>query len=64
MGETLVVYYSKYGSTKLYAEWIASAIGAIILELNELSEEILDRSDRIIFGCGIYTGGLKVKKLY
>ncbi|WP_366936885.1 flavodoxin domain-containing protein [uncultured Clostridium sp.] len=40
MNNTVVVYKSKYGSTKKYAEWIAEELSSDIIENNKLSEVV------------------------
>ena len=59
---TVVVYVSKSGYVKNYAEWIAKALEADIFELSKISIKELDKYETIIFGGGIYVSGInKVK---
>lgn len=51
---TIVVYKSKYGSTKQYAEWIASEIGCEAVEARGIKIEDLLNYDAIVFGGGLY----------
>ena len=51
---TIVVYRSKYGSTKKYAEWISEALGCKMLEFKEAKIEELMKYDTIIYGGGLY----------
>ena len=51
---TIVIYRSKYGSTKKYAEWIAEELGCNILEFKEAKIENLMKYDTIIYGGGLY----------
>ncbi len=54
MSKIAVVYKSKYGSTKTYAEWIAEALDAdLIADKRDLSQY-----DAIIYGGGIYAGSI------
>jgi hypothetical protein len=53
---TLVVYSSKYGSTKEYAEWIAEDIGADIKRLSDVTDADLDSHDVIVFGSYLHIG--------
>lgn len=55
---TVVVYQSKYGSTKKYAEWIAEGLGADILENKSIKVDSLDKYSTIIYGGGLYAGGI------
>ena len=52
--KTIVVYKSKYGYTKKYAEWIASSLGCDIKE--NASFDDIAAYDAVIFGGGIYAG--------
>ena len=42
--KTIVVYRSKYGSTKKYAEWISAELGCEMLEFKEAKIENLIKS--------------------
>ena len=55
---TIVIYRSKYGSTKKYAEWIAEELGCNILEFKEAKIENLMKYDTIIYGGGLYAEGI------
>lgn len=59
--KTIVVYKSKYGYTKKYAQWLAEELNCDIKENAEL-DDILNY-DIIIFGGGMYAGGLNGSKL-
>lgn len=59
--KTIVVYKSKSGYTRTYAEWIAQEIGCDIRENAELSDII--GYDTIIYGGGMYAGGFNGVKL-
>ena len=52
--KTIVVYKSKYGSTKQYAEWIADALGCEAKDAKKVKAEELERYDAIIYGGGLY----------
>lgn len=60
-GRTVVLYYSKYGATKQYAEWIAEELGADLVDARARKPKLRDIKDydTIIFGGGIYSGGIK-----
>lgn len=50
----IVIYKSKYGSTKKYAEWIAEELSCDIKESKEVKVQNLDKYDTIIYGGGLY----------
>jgi menaquinone-dependent protoporphyrinogen IX oxidase len=65
MGKTLVIYKSRYGSTKQYAEWIASELNGDIYELSKLPKNVIGKYSIIILGGGLYAGhisGLNILK--
>lgn len=51
---TIVVYKSKYGSTKAYAEWICQELSCEVKEAKNVSVEELLKYDTIIYGGGLY----------
>ncbi len=51
---TIVVYKTKYGSTKTYAEWIGEELGCDVKDAKEVSVEELQNYDAIIYGGGLY----------
>lgn len=51
---TIVVYKSKYGSTKAYAEWISEALSCEIREAKSINLEELLEYDTVIYGGGLY----------
>ena len=52
--KTIVIYKTKYGSTKTYAEWIAKELSCDIKEAKSVSAEELIGYDTIIYGGGLY----------
>lgn len=50
----VVVYQSKYGSTKAYAQWIAEELGCEAIERKKVKIEDLLSYDTIIYGGGLY----------
>jgi menaquinone-dependent protoporphyrinogen IX oxidase len=63
MKRTVVVFSSKYGSTKQYAQWIAQELCCDLFERKEISTNKLEHYDIIIYGGGLYAGGLNGSKL-
>ena len=58
---TIVIYRSKYGHTKRYAEMIAKELQCNFVEIKGIKKaEMLDY-DKVIFGTGVYMG--KMRKL-
>ena len=56
----VIVYYSKYGSTKDYAEWIAQDTGAELVPFAQARKLDLAAYDAIAFGCPFYAFKLKI----
>lgn len=59
----LVTYTSKYGSTRKYAEWIASALHADLFAAHAVKPKALSQYDVVIYGGGLYAGGIAGVKL-
>lgn len=51
---TIVIYKSKYGATKRYAEWISEALKCEITEAKNIKAADLLKYDTIIYGGGLY----------
>lgn len=51
---TIVVYKSKYGATKAYAEWIAEELGCETVEMKKVKIGDLLEYDNIVYGGGLY----------
>ncbi|HHW67744.1 MAG: hypothetical protein PWP07_207 [Epulopiscium sp.] len=58
MSKAVVLYKSKYGSTKKYAEWIANALNCDLYECSKIKPESLLSYDTIVFGGGLYASGI------
>jgi len=50
----IVLYRSKYGSTKNYADWIAQELSCEALDAKGVDADILKDYDTIIYGGGLY----------
>jgi menaquinone-dependent protoporphyrinogen IX oxidase len=60
--KTLIVYKSKRGSTKEYAEFVHSKIsGSKIMPIDDLDEKILDEYEALIIGSATYMGRIQVR---
>lgn len=53
-----VIYRSKYGHTKKYAKWAAESLNASLFEYSSVKPSDFAGFDVIIFGGGLYAGGL------
>lgn len=51
---TIVIYKSKYGSTKKYAEWIAEELNCEAIDAKKADISLLEKYDTIIYGGGLY----------
>lgn len=58
MKRIAVIYQSKYGSTKQYAEWIAQQLGAELLPRSQVKPADLAQYDVVVYGGGLYAGGI------
>ncbi|WMJ76974.1 MULTISPECIES: flavodoxin domain-containing protein [unclassified Sedimentibacter] len=58
MNNIAIVYKSKYGSTKRYAQWIAEEAKADCFECSEIEVKKLKEYDTIIYGGGLYASGI------
>lgn len=56
--KTVVVYKTKYGSAKQYAEWIAEEVEADIFTSSQVSVEDLAGYETIIYGGSLYAVGI------
>ena len=54
----IILYTSKYGATKRYAEWIAEETGFDCIETKKAKIDEVKQYDTIIFGGGIYASGI------
>lgn len=59
MTNIAVVYCSRYGSTKQYAQWLAQDLEADLYEVNHVYKEKLETYDTIVYGGGLYYGIIK-----
>ena len=51
---TIVIYKTKYGSTRTDAEWIAEALSCKVVSTAEISADELLQYDTIVYGGGLY----------
>ncbi|MEG0133888.1 MAG: flavodoxin domain-containing protein [Clostridium sp.] len=55
----VVVYKSKYGNTKKYAQWIAAEVGADLFDANNVNINDLSQYHTIVYGGGIYASRIE-----
>ncbi len=55
---TIVIYKSHYGFTERYARWIAEELSAELLQADKVKPADLQKYDAIIYGGGLYAGGV------
>ena len=58
MGKIAVLYQSRYGTTKQYAEWIAEETGGTLFPIPKVKLADLEGYDTIIIGGGIYAANI------
>ena len=63
MSKIAVIYKSKHGTTKQYAEWIGAALNASVFDVSEVKPSQLMLYDMVIYGGGLYAGGIAGVKL-
>lgn len=61
--KTIVVYRSRSGFVKRYAEWIAEALSADLFEGSAVSIGKLMEYDAVVYGGGLYESGINGVKL-
>ena len=55
----VVIYRSKYGTTKRYAQWIAEELDAELVEVSDFSIFDLERYSTVIFGSSVHVGKIR-----
>lgn len=58
MEKAIVIYKSRYGFTEKYAQWIAQELDAELTEAGNIKASDLQNYDVIIYGGGLYAGGV------
>ena len=66
--KTIILYTSKYGATKKYADWLAAELSCAAEETKRADIAKVQQYDTVILGGGIYAGGIAglsfIKKNY
>lgn len=63
MNNVIVIFGSKYGATKCYAEWISKKLSCPLIENKDVNTQNLKQAKIIIYGGGLYAGGVSGIKL-
>ena len=63
MSKNAVIYATKYGATERYARWIAEALDAPLFEASAFDTAKSADYDVVVYGGGLYAGGIKGIKL-
>ena len=58
MSKGIILYQSKYGATKKYAEWLTELTGFDLVETKKAKASDLGGYDIIILGGGVYASGI------
>ena len=58
-----VIYKSQYGTTRQYAQWIAETLDAPLYEHANIKPSQLREFDTVVYGGGLYAGGIDGVKL-
>jgi len=56
--KTLILYASKYGVTRQYAEWLAEAVCGDCLPVSKARPDMLAAYSTVIFGGGLYASSI------
>ena len=56
--KAIVIYKSKTGYTKKYAEWIAKGLSADIFDVSKVDINMITKYDTIIYGGSLYAVGI------
>ena len=58
MCKGIILYQSKYGATKKYADWLTEETGYDCVETKKAKASQLQNYDVIILGGGVYASGI------
>jgi len=57
----IVLYRSRYGATRQYADWIAADLRLPVIDPERIDERLLSASDFLLIGASVYNGDLSLK---
>ncbi len=58
MGKGIILYQSKYGATKKYAEWLREVMKFDCIKTKHAAPALLREYDTIVLGGGVYASGI------
>lgn len=58
MNKIVVIYESKYGYTRRYAQWIAEELACPVFKRRNFRPRNFSQYDVVIYGGGLYAGGI------
>ena len=58
MSKGIILYQSKYGSAKKYAQWLEQETGYVLMETKKAELHQLSDFDVIVLGGGVYASGI------
>ncbi|HHW46168.1 MAG TPA: flavodoxin [Clostridiales bacterium] len=58
MSKSIILYKSKYGTTRKYAQWLSEALGCDLNDIRKAQIGDLAQYDTIIIGGGVYAGSI------
>lgn len=58
MGKGIIIYQSKYGATKKYADWLKEETGYDCIETKKATLSLVQDYDIIVLGGGVYASGI------
>ncbi len=58
--DSIIIYASKHGATKIYSEWICKEMGITCYSIEDISVKRIQQADNIILGSAIYMGHLRI----
>lgn len=59
MSKILVLYSSRYGAAKQYAQWLAEALDADCMEIKKAASAAFSKYSAVLFGGGVYASGIE-----
>lgn len=63
MDRTVILYHSKYGSTRQYAEWLADSLNAPIYAAKDVTADTVCDASTVIIGGNLYAGTCTAEKI-
>jgi menaquinone-dependent protoporphyrinogen IX oxidase len=58
----LIIYSSKYGATRQYAEWLNEELNIPLATTDEVTKQQIDAADYLLIGTSVYYAKFRIKK--